>query len=740
MEKYENKTNEEIEFKKYLEEFEFNQMHSNKRIYDEDNDEVEYFDDVDEDARHQLIHQESKIGQRVCETKLFIDENIDFFNYDTKGHSKADCDTKDSCMFWALSMYCGGCEFNEKIFFKAFELMENNDIVYFLSHEDVNHFCDNIDFVKKMIEHSGAPIEVFSSIPESSIRKYLNSKDTMQMLYDMDDVKSKFNGAEILSILLVQVKKIKELSEDKEFLINLMKNIRAIEKMDDKSNYLISGTIVGILSNIDKKFFADRNNIEAVLSFFEDSKYEFLFLEDSEKEEFFDRVVSNPEMANDKELAYRYMSVFDRNEGVNPKLYEDEEFLLRVLNNIHGASFSNIEIPHSLYKNEEILSKYIHSKDFLTNKLFYDFDNDVLKKLFNEYYGYSMEYSVRSFIEYLIEKKQSIVVCGDDDTNIEEAVNIIQAWAEDKDLVKIGHKINVIKSTDNKIQENHLNIVTGENGKCMGNKEYNEETLVLDGNKILETLKILGLDTRLDIYKMHEQCEAMIEKINQESKERKIIPRDIIYAVNNSDLTNGGKNLVDIKYRRGCDPYIIVSVPHPEYRNEYITEKIDCRELYEIIRIANENSYEEGIEKLNKIADEGINEIVPIDNWASKIRFKTKENIKKIIGTIGEGDDSPYVIKNDIQDSEEDYQYEVIMPREVLDEEFGTDSIILKYGEIKMNKEQLERLNQKQKEVQNIMMKAQEKKYMEKKVDEAKDLLNQYEDLTGNKNKTFDGE
>lgn len=496
----------------------------------------------------------------------------------------------------AIEMYEGEAEFNKKWFLRLFEILLNDEIFEILHHEDSLNLCNDKNFILELMEHSGAVLEIASFAGKDAIMQIFEDKELLGKIYNKEILtSSNLEGYEIISVLLLQLNYFYEITQDKSFMTNILKNIKEIESNNKKSD-----TILAVMSNVleinCEELLKDREFTEAVFDFIENT-YGELSTYDVFFDELAKKMLPTPELASDEELAKRYIKNLKWFYNVDRNLFENKDFMEMALDNGNPVAFDNLELPLKFYYDPNILEKYLEAKSGLVfNGINFDFDNEVFAKLYEQHYNESIETCMREEIARAIERKKAIVVCEyDDSIDYDEIIGIIQQWAEDEDLIRIGDKIKVVNNSEGEIVEGQINIVVGENSKntITMDSDYNT-TIVLDGNKIASILKQIGIDTRIDMEQMQELYSEMIGELKKKSQEGKIMPQEVSEIIKGSNLLNHGQNHINIIVDGESDKVkAVLSIPHPVYRNEFQKVEFDGEELLEIIELANNNSPKE---------------------------------------------------------------------------------------------------------------------------------------------------
>jgi hypothetical protein len=626
--------------------------------------------------------------------------------------------------------------------------MTNDEVLYTLSNKDYYHLLEDKETVLKMMEKSGLALEIAVALPDSTTKQLLTDKDCLSKALNKEILKnSNLTGGEIIASIMVQLIQNDELTNNKEFMTGLMNDL--VEIANGDRYYMLDEAMTYILSKKCDGLFKEKDFSNVVFNFYE----KMGCLEYAGYKDIAEKMLKLSDVPHDKELALKYAECFSRVDGIDQQLFEDEEFLKQILEN-QNIYLGNVELPEKYYSNPDILREYIERKCGEINKIHFDFDNEDLKRIFMENYNYSMESYMRDYIRCSIEQDKEIVVSGyDESIDYDDAISAIQQWAEDEDLIKIGEKIHVVNKPEGEIIEGKLNIVTGDNvknsitegtisvtGCSINNMEikYND-TIILNGYKFADIIKQLGIDTRIDMDKIQNQYDEMIENLKQKCEETRIMPHDVIDVVRNANIVNNGENCINMKKdEESGKTKAVLSIAHPVYLKKYQDVELDGEELKEIIELANNNSYEDAQRKLEEITQKGIGKVSTTCNYATLARFENRDIKQDVIGTIGEGTNTPYLIGRKELLNGKIPDFKCIMPYEtVYYEGIHDDGLGTKFVELEMNEEQVKEFNHKEKEiVENIQDLACKKTELQKKEQNAKKLLEQYEELNGNKNKS----
>ena len=698
-------TNDKLDLEKYVEQYIEKVKKSNYSQYikergENDEDILAYLEEKLNDELYEYYVINTSFYSRINSLKREIDYDEEKFALKSQYEieEKIPGDLRNKIVRCAENMFQGESPFDETLFYKAFELMTNDDVLYTLSNEDYNHLLEDKETVLKMMEKSGLALEIAVALPDSTIKQLLTDKELLSKALNKEIIKnSNLTGSEIVSSMLVQLLHNDELTNDKDFMIGLMNDL--VEVANGDRYYMLDEAMTYILSKKCDDLFKEKDFSKEVLNLYENMGC----LEYSDYEYIAGKIIKLSDVSHDKELALKYAEIFSRADGIDKELLEDEEFIKQVLENTN-IYWGNIELPEKYYSNPDILREYIQRKYDCINKLNFDLDNENLKDIFMEHYCDSMESYMRDYIKWSIEQNKEIVVSGyDESVDYGDVISAIQQWAEDEDLIKIGEKIHVVNKPEGEIIKGKLNIVTGENVKNSITEGFGFEsaTIVLNGYKFADIIKQLGIDTRIDMDKIQNQYDEMIESLKQKCEETKIMPHDVIDVVRNADIVNNGENCINMKKDdESGKTKAVLSIAHPIYFKKYQDVELDGEELKEIIELANNNSYEDAQRKLEEIAQKGIGEISTTCNYATLARFEYRDIKPDVIGTIGEGTKAPYLIGRKELSNGEIPDFKCIMPYETIYYK-GTyaDGIGKKFIELEMNENQVKEFNHKEKEI-----------------------------------------
>ena len=698
-------TNDKLDLEKYVEQYIEKVKKSNYSQYikergENDEDILAYLEEKLNDELYEYYVINTSFYSRINSLKREIDYDEEKFALKSQYEieEKIPGDLRNKIVRCAENMFQGESPFDETLFYKAFELMTNDDVLYTLSNEDYNHLLEDKETVLKMMEKSGLALEIAVALPDSTIKQLLTDKELLSKALNKEIIKnSNLTGSEIVSSMLVQLLHNDELTNDKDFMIGLMNDL--VEVANGDRYYMLDEAMTYILSKKCDDLFKEKDFSKEVLNLYENMGC----LEYSDYEYIAGKIIKLSDVSHDKELALKYAEIFSRADGIDKELLEDEEFIKQVLENTN-IYWGNIELPEKYYSNPDILREYIQRKYDCINKLNFDLDNENLKDIFMEHYCDSMESYMRDYIKWSIEQNKEIVVSGyDESVDYDDVISAIQQWAEDEDLIKIGEKIHVVNKPEGEIIKGKLNIVTGENVKNSITEGFGFEsaTIVLNGYKFADIIKQLGIDTRIDMDKIQNQYDEMIESLKQKCEETKIMPHDVIDVVRNADIVNNGENCINMKKDdESGKTKAVLSIAHPIYFKKYQDVELDGEELKEIIELANNNSYEDAQRKLEEIAQKGIGEISTTCNYATLARFEYRDIKPDVIGTIGEGTKAPYLIGRKELSNGEIPDFKCIMPYETIYYK-GTyaDGIGKKFIELEMNENQVKEFNHKEKEI-----------------------------------------
>ena len=611
------------------------------------------------------VYQPSRISIRAKKNLMEEEQDLRLSNLDIKVLShcleipedvynvndSASQATFNELIDCAISMYEGEEEFNKEWFMQFFKKLYNDEIIDILQHDGQNNLCNNRDFVLDLMEYSGAICEIACFASEDVIKQILEDYELLETICKKEALtSSNLDGDETLSVLLLQLNYFENLTKNKDFMVSVLQNMANLSQYTQDSSSF--GIMMDILACNCEELLQERDFSEAIFNYIEqnkeDSKKNFWNLYDKadEMEKLAQKMLLDPELASDEDLARRYVKNFNVLYNVDDKFLKDKAFIEMILDECESFVLNNFELPVKFYSDDIMLDKYLRGKAdvYDINGINFDFDNKSFTNLFERYYEESAEECMRANIANAIEKNKSIFICGKSDFDFTETVDVIQQWAEDEDLIKIGDKMKVISNPEDEIKEGQLNIVVGGNSKNNIIESDDQPTIVLDGSKIADTLKKIGIDTRINIDAIQKLYNELIENLKQRCEEEEIImPRDVIDIVKKSSLIGDTENYINVKVDdESKKSKAIISIPHPVYRNEFSKVEIDGEELRNIIELANNNSLEKAKSKLDEITRKGIGDVSVKHNYAVSARFRGSE--EDIVGVIGDEPNSAYVL------------------------------------------------------------------------------------------------
>ncbi len=421
-----------------------------------------------------------------------------------------------------INMYEGKIEFNKNLFLKISEGLYNHEIVNILKHDDYYNLCNDKDFILDFMEHTGAILEISCFISKDVIKEIFKDKELLKRIFKKEILtSSNLHGEEILSILLLQLAYRDVLTQDKKFMIDLLENTIDIEEFNFQNNVLFS-CINHVLVYYCKTLFQEKEFSEKVYKFLEEGKNKINvpwgWVVNKSMKDLSETMVENLEGISDEAEAQRYVDIFRNVNGIDKSLLENEEFMEIALDKCDDFCFEDIEIPLKFYQNETLLTKFLEAKAECdsSNGISFDFDNEQFTRIFENCFGVCPEEYMLEAVRYLLEKNNSIVIEEDESDDV---VNILQQWAEDNDIKKIGQKLNVIRVPKGTIVEGELNIDNTQNIIKSENIFNKNVTVVLNGSNIKEILKKIEFDKH-DMEKM-----SILAEISDLASQKEILEK-----------------------------------------------------------------------------------------------------------------------------------------------------------------------------------------------------------------------
>lgn len=433
----------------------------------------------------------------------------------------------------AALMFGGKIKLDKNVILQVFEKMYNSEIMHFLSHEDYHNLCNNKEFILDLMEHSGAICEIACYATEDVIKSIFEDKKLLEKIYNNEILnESNLDGEEVLAVLTTQLIRCDGLNSDKEFMENIIKSV--VNNTKKTANYRLNGTLndalIHVLVNKCESMFNDKGFTKNVFDLLEKTDKGSCYENGDLMFKLAAIMLKAPELASNEELAYRYIYNFATCENIDKSLLHKKEFLNRILDEL-GESTGKFDLPIEFSNDANIVEKYLKSRDVREINLI--FNSSTFSNLFEKIYGESMSSYMKSDISELIEKNKSIVISEGDISKYNDAINVLQQWAEDNDLIKIGHKLKIIEVTTGKIVKGQLNIGNGEKGRNTVDYYFVDAdckpTIVLDGNEIGDILKSIGIDNRGDIDAEHELADNTLlnEILDLANKKKSLKQKEI---------------------------------------------------------------------------------------------------------------------------------------------------------------------------------------------------------------------
>lgn len=288
------------------------------------------------------------------------------------------------------------------------------DEIYIL-FEPYDHYnlLDNKDFIVKAIQRTGGMIPFINLASTNVIKEILQDEDLMRKIFEEQiHIPNFLSGRENLAVILYQLMWHDELSQNNEFMQQLMRNL------------------VNITGELD--ITSNRTLIDSI------------------------RTV-----------------IFEK----CPETLRNREFFENLLNSIQYLSDCNmlINLPEEFCSDIDIIKKYLEKAG-----LYYGISIEILNspEMLELTRDNINEYIIDTIAD-LIEKTGTVVTHFGDDLDNKASIYAIQQWAEDNDLIKIGHPLKVIRVPAGQIKDGYLNIDTGGHKGIRGKIG---KTIVIDGD------------------------------------------------------------------------------------------------------------------------------------------------------------------------------------------------------------------------------------------------------------------
>lgn len=327
-----------------------------------------------------------------------------------------------------------------------------------LDYYDVKN---NKDFMVELMKRTGAVNEIAWIISSNVLKEILQDEELIRQILERDiEIPNFLSGSEVITVFIKKLNGNKELVNDKEFMKGLINFFVNLVKNGVVLGECLESTIVEIMESCGESVFGDRGFTEAVLDFCEkterchDSGAVFDY-------SLYDKLLPTEELAQDQQLAERYVSIFSLVGNISKELLRKRDFLEKVLNNGHSDIGEFVRLPVEFSFDIELVKKYLDSSGS-----FEGINLDFLK--FQKSQGveglddYIIEYQnviLNSIFETL---RSGVIATGLKDTpDTLAAIEALQKWAEDNDLIKIGQSLNIIRVPEGEIKEGYINIGVG---------------------------------------------------------------------------------------------------------------------------------------------------------------------------------------------------------------------------------------------------------------------------------------
>lgn len=223
-------------------------------------------------------------------------------------------------------------------------------------------------------------------------------------------------------------------------------------------------------------------------------------------------------------------------------------------------------------------------------------------------------------------------------------------------------------------------------------KEYLEiPTASWEEKEKFLTQKVLPISEE----KMQKAYDVLLADLDKKSQLDKLTPEQIVERLDESALSQNGKNYISISEdEESKKAKLLISVPHPVIRNESMDIELDGTKLKEIMDCANSNSLDEANKQLELITQKGIGEASVYNGYKLTERFRHSLE-KNILGSLGEENDSPYVIGGELSRKAGLIDLKVKCPYTVI-----SDNMQLESEVVDMTPEQVQQFNHKAEPVQ----------------------------------------
>lgn len=395
-------------------------------------------------------------------------------------------DTKEEIV---MAMARGYIELDKEFLLNYFDELDELDSYDEFIMESLISACSQLfndeKFMWEVMEKTKKVSEVVAYTPENTIKKVLQNKKLMQEICDNGSENPDVYGPETLIYFLVRLTSCEELCNDKTFMMNLLDNIRLLDY--DINDTEITYYLTKVIQENCEKLFKDREFNEKIIELMEQRNSGDLL-------DLGSYLLTTEELSKNEELAYRYCKSFLTVENIDKNLLKNRDFLIKILDNCENIGNSFI-LPQEFSEDEEIIEKYLNSEGLyiginleLLQKFgridFEEFKNiEIDDEMINLLLAVSKSIDPKYAIMYNIAKKikdtGAIVTHFGDDLDNKSAIEAIQKWAEDNDLIKIGYPLEVIRVPAGQVKEGYLNVDTGGH---KGSRIEKDGTTIIDGD------------------------------------------------------------------------------------------------------------------------------------------------------------------------------------------------------------------------------------------------------------------
>lgn len=376
---------------------------------------------------------------------------------------------------------------------------------------------NNKDFILNAIQKTGGICSISVWASADVIKQILQDRELIEQIIKKEiKIPNFLNGEENIAVFIYQLMQYDELCQDKEFMMQLINTLTDIARRKGFSSFLgeqwvdeAMGLIIStVILEKCQGILGDRDFEKCVLDFIDQVQCEgFDFGGFSEK------LLATEELSKDEELAYKYVKRLGSVRNISPNLLKKRDFLESIIES-YSSIGKEFYLPKEFCSNIEIVKKYLKKDGSYQGISLEILNNPEIAEIINQYYREDPNEMMLDEIAKKIEETGTVVTHFGDDLDNKAAIEAIQKWAEDNDLIKIGYPLKVIRVPAGQVKEGYLNIDTGGH---KGSTVEADGTIVIDGDLRYGVKSACEALSKLDIYVPDQIVELADTKPNKVS-------------------------------------------------------------------------------------------------------------------------------------------------------------------------------------------------------------------------------